>query len=366
MPASPCNGKTRGRKEGIRTPRMLREFLTDKIVYLSISYVSDQLLLLNNYALNKATQQSSVFLEVLDIPELDGEADFAVDGSVSTCARTETDFYNPCMDLVTLGHYVEREHYVSIKLENSCLKDMLHGLLAPEAVRGGQLSEEESGSEKGQLSEEESGGEKGQLSEEESGGEKGQLSEEESGGEKGQLSEEESGGEKGQLSEEESGGEKGKPSEKESESGGEKGQPSEKESESGGEKGQPSEEESGGEKGQLSEEESESGGEKGQPSEEESESGVCRYSLRKVNSFFQSEVDKMNIPNPKLHIGDYVMQHIPDLVSIRRIMRNAGKGSGLVKEIQRRFGSDPRWANAWLHLRDHGYRSFEVVDVFWR
>ncbi|KAL8587425.1 hypothetical protein ACOMHN_062158 [Nucella lapillus] len=74
----------------------------------------------------------------------------------------------------------------------------------------------------------------------------------------------------------------------------------------------------------------------------------------------------MNIPNPKLHIGDYVMQHIPDPVSIRRIIRNAGKGSGLVKEIQQRFGSDPRWANAWLHLRDHGYRSFEVVDVFWR
>ncbi|KAL8575998.1 hypothetical protein ACOMHN_052016 [Nucella lapillus] len=74
----------------------------------------------------------------------------------------------------------------------------------------------------------------------------------------------------------------------------------------------------------------------------------------------------MNIPNPKLHIGDYVMQHIPDPVSIRRIIRNAGKGSGLVKEIQRRFGSDPRWANAWLHLRDHGYRSIEVVDVFWR
>ncbi|KAL8564673.1 hypothetical protein ACOMHN_004167 [Nucella lapillus] len=34
----------------------------------------------------------------------------------------------------------------------------------------------------------------------------------------------------------------------------------------------------------------------------------------------------MNIPNPKLHIGDYVMQHIPDPVSIRRIIRNAGKG----------------------------------------
>ncbi|KAL8575519.1 hypothetical protein ACOMHN_059584 [Nucella lapillus] len=36
----------------------------------------------------------------------------------------------------------------------------------------------------------------------------------------------------------------------------------------------------------------------------------------------------MNIPNPKLHIGDYVMQHIPDPVSIRRIIRNAGKASG--------------------------------------
>ncbi|KAL8587717.1 hypothetical protein ACOMHN_020935 [Nucella lapillus] len=171
---------------------------------------------------------------------------------------------------------------------------MLHGLLAPEAVRGCQLSEEESGSEKGQLSEEESGSEKGQLSEEESGSEKGQLSEEESGSEKGQLSEEESGSEKGQLSEEESGSEKGQLSEEESgsekgqlseeESGSEKGQLSEEESggekgqlseeESGGEKGQLSEEESGGEKGQLSEEESESGGEKGQLSEEETAQNV--------------------------------------------------------------------------------------------
>jgi hypothetical protein len=49
---------------------------------------AEELLFLNNYALNKPTHQSSIFLEVLDIPELDGEADFAVDGSVSTCART--------------------------------------------------------------------------------------------------------------------------------------------------------------------------------------------------------------------------------------------------------------------------------------
>ncbi|KAK7501465.1 hypothetical protein BaRGS_00007269, partial [Batillaria attramentaria] len=51
-------------------------------------FTFDQLLTLNNYALNKPSQQSSVFLEVLDIPELDGESDFAVDGSVTTCART--------------------------------------------------------------------------------------------------------------------------------------------------------------------------------------------------------------------------------------------------------------------------------------
>ncbi|KAL8612647.1 hypothetical protein ACOMHN_044588 [Nucella lapillus] len=52
----------------------------------------------------------------------------------------------------------------------------------------------------------------------------------------------------------------------------------------------------------------------------------------------------MNIQNPKLHIGDYVMQHIPDPVSIRRIIRNAGKGSGLVKPKARNVRAVDRCA----------------------
>ncbi|KAK7100885.1 uncharacterized protein [Littorina saxatilis] len=78
------------------------------------SFTFQQLLFLNNYALNKPTQQSSVFLEVLDIPELDGEADFAVDGSVSTCARTDPE-YNPFW-LVDMGQI---EHIRSVRLYGS-------------------------------------------------------------------------------------------------------------------------------------------------------------------------------------------------------------------------------------------------------
>ena len=92
-------------------------------------------------------------------------------------------------------------------------------------------------------------------------------------------------------------------------------------------------------------------------------SPASRYTLRLVNSFFRDAVAM--IPLSQLHINYFVLPHVPNPVSVRRLVRGAGRGSGLAVEL-RRILANRRWFDAWLWLREEDHRTFHVVNVWYR
>ena len=90
---------------------------------------------------------------------------------------------------------------------------------------------------------------------------------------------------------------------------------------------------------------------------------ASRYTLQLVNTFFRYIVS--TVPLPRIHISWSVLQNIPNPVSVRRLIRRSGRGSGLALEI-RNILANPRWSNAWLRLREEDNRNFFIVNVWYR
>ena len=92
-------------------------------------------------------------------------------------------------------------------------------------------------------------------------------------------------------------------------------------------------------------------------------SPASRYSLQRVNVFFRNIVAQ--VPLPQIHISRHVLSEVPEPVSVRRLVRSAGRGSGLALEL-RRILSNQRWYNAWLWLSEQQHRNFEVLDISYK
>ena len=57
--------------------------------------------------------------------------------------------------------------------------------------------------------------------------------------------------------------------------------------------------------------------------------------------------------------------HVSD-VSVRNIVRKAGKTSGLALRIKELFSRNPDWINAWLIIEELAFGQFRVKDIYWR
>ena len=88
-----------------------------------------------------------------------------------------------------------------------------------------------------------------------------------------------------------------------------------------------------------------------------------RNYLRDVNKLFRNIVDRTALP--KLYISYNVLPAIPRPVSVRRLIRVSGRGSGLIIEVRRILRS-PNWCNAWLFLSEIENRWFELRKIWYR
>ena len=88
-----------------------------------------------------------------------------------------------------------------------------------------------------------------------------------------------------------------------------------------------------------------------------------RYTLMYVNRMFLNIL--RTIPLPSLYISPDILLNVPRILSVRRIIRVSGRNSGLVMAV-RQIVRNPRWANAWLHLRETDNRWFDITYIWWR
>ena len=88
-----------------------------------------------------------------------------------------------------------------------------------------------------------------------------------------------------------------------------------------------------------------------------------RFTLQNVNRFFRQIVH--GYPLPSLHINYSVLQVVPIPISVRRLIRAAGRYSWLGLEV-RRIINRPSWFNAWLFLIEIDNRMFELRNIWYR
>ena len=86
------------------------------------------------------------------------------------------------------------------------------------------------------------------------------------------------------------------------------------------------------------------------------------FTLNKVCRNF-SEILKED--NPKINISPHIMNVVPNVVSERKLIRVAGRSSGLILLIKSIFKDNANWANAWLSLKELNNRWFEIANVWW-
>ena len=67
------------------------------------------------------------------------------------------------------------------------------------------------------------------------------------------------------------------------------------------------------------------------------------------------------IPLLILHTNAFVLPQVSNLVSVRRLVLAAGRGSGLALEF-RQILANPRWFDAWLWIQEEN-RIFDIVSV---
>lgn len=84
--------------------------------------------------------------------------------------------------------------------------------------------------------------------------------------------------------------------------------------------------------------------------------------LTKVNSRFKTIVQSVAGPLPEIHISSHLMGTVPRYICVRRLVRRAGGGSGLVIAIKSII-KDPRWINAWLTLNQVGIGWYKIMDI---
>ena len=70
-------------------------------------------------------------------------------------------------------------------------------------------------------------------------------------------------------------------------------------------------------------------------------------------------------PLPQLRMNSFLLPKVPNLVSVRRLVLAAGRGSGLALELWRIL-ENPRWFGAWLWIQEEEHRIFNVVNVWYR
>ena len=84
-----------------------------------------------------------------------------------------------------------------------------------------------------------------------------------------------------------------------------------------------------------------------------------RTSLRAVNKFFQTTVDKN--PYPSIYIPE--LEKRTTVISVQKLIRLKGKGSGLRSRI--RINS-PRWNKAWIKIVPESHGWFIVTGIYWK
>lgn len=72
------------------------------------------------------------------------------------------------------------------------------------------------------------------------------------------------------------------------------------------------------------------------------------FFISKVHSLFE-EIFELS-PYPRVYISPQVLEHVDDPISVRKLIRFAGRLSGLVMELKSISRKSKVWANAWLRL----------------
>lgn len=90
------------------------------------------------------------------------------------------------------------------------------------------------------------------------------------------------------------------------------------------------------------------------------------FSLNKVCQFFSTIIQKNGYKYPTLYISRSVLKSVPEVISVRKLIRLFGRHSGLMLEVRhilKPYG--PKWINAWFLLNPLPNNWYEVNNVFW-
>ena len=92
--------------------------------------------------------------------------------------------------------------------------------------------------------------------------------------------------------------------------------------------------------------------------------GSMLHNLNRVSPAFK---DLLLPICPQIHISESVMKVNSGIthVSIRKLLREAGTGSGLALRLKQLFGQNPRWARGWLILKALLFSRFAILDLYW-
>ena len=90
---------------------------------------------------------------------------------------------------------------------------------------------------------------------------------------------------------------------------------------------------------------------------------ICRVyqRLNNVNARFRQCVKKLRPLLPRVHYPSGQ----PGIISVCKLIRQYGSGSGLLLEIKIII-SHPRWNSVWLRLVMEGLGKFIIFNIFWR
>jgi len=75
---------------------------------------------------------------------------------------------------------------------------------------------------------------------------------------------------------------------------------------------------------------------------------------------------------PQIHLNDSLVQRLglhsvlENFVSVRKLIRIAGKRSGLALRIRQLFSLNRRWYSAWLIISALNFGNFVINDIFWK
>ena len=91
--------------------------------------------------------------------------------------------------------------------------------------------------------------------------------------------------------------------------------------------------------------------------------------FNRLSSKFKSLVSRFL---PVIHLNDYVaegcglLKSVNYNVSIRRLLKVAGFGSGVALRIRQLFSSRSRWINGWLRITALPFNKFVITDIYWK